>query len=199
MIKTGLFFGSFNPVHVGHMIVANYMRFYTDLSELWLMVSPRNPHKSELSLWDDDIRLDLVRTAVADIPFLSVCDIEFSMPTPSFTIDTLTKLSADYPDREFVMVMGSDGLENFSNWKASEQIINEYTRYIYKRPGTNPAVFETLKNAKVFDAPLMDISSTFIRKALSEGKDIRCLLPCKVWDVICALPCEKKEKLGIRL
>ena len=199
MIKTGLFFGSFNPVHTGHLIIANYMRFYTDLAELWLMVSPRNPHKPESSLWDDDIRLKLVRTAVADIPFLSVCDVEFSMPIPSYTIDTLSKLSATYPDREFVMVMGSDGLENFYKWKSSEHIIKGYTRYIYKRPGTNPAVFENLENIKIFDAPLMDISSTFIRGALSEGKDIRCLLPCKVWDAICALPCEKKEKMDIHI
>ncbi len=182
--KTGLFFGSFNPIHVGHTIVAGYMREFTDLDQVWFVVSPQNPLKDKDSLLADHHRLMLVKTAIEDDSGFGVTDIEFKMPRPSYTIDTLTWLSEKYPDREFVLVAGSDILDSFHRWKNYEVLLEFYSVYIYQRPGYNSAVFKDHPSIRFFDAPLMDISSSFIRMAIAAGKDVRYMLPHRVWDYI---------------
>ena len=188
MIKTGLFFGSFSPIHIGHLAVANYMAVCTDLEEVWFVVSPQNPLKPANLLWDEMFRLELVKIAVAGTPFFSVCDVEYSLPRPSYTIQTLRALSQHYPQREFVLVMGSDSLADFSHWKDYRQIISNYCRYIYPRPnssaGVPVGVETTPENARIVEAPQMELSSTFIRQSLAKGLDVRCFVPQQVWPLI---------------
>ena len=186
--KTGLFFGSFSPIHVGHMAVANYMAVCTDLEEVWFVVSPQNPLKPSNHLWDEQFRLDLVKKAVEGIPFFAVCDLEFSLPRPSYTIDTLNLLSEQYPDRAFVLVMGSDGLAQFSQWKAADQIVARYSRYIYPRHDSEPLCGDPgstiVPNARVVAAPRIEISSTFIRESLALQRDVRCFVPQSIWSLL---------------
>lgn len=186
--KTGLFFGSFSPIHLGHMAIANFMVSYTDLEAIWFVVSPQNPLKPSTHLWDEQFRLQLVKKAVEGIPFFAVCDLEFFLPRPSYTIDTLQSLTEQYPDREFVLVMGSDGLAQFSLWKAAHEIIARYQRYIYPRHDLEPFGESlhsmAIANATVVQAPRIEISSTFIRKSLAEQRDVRCFVPEPVWPLI---------------
>ena len=182
-MKTGLFFGSFNPIHIGHLAIANYMVEFTDIQQLWFVISPQNPLKERKSLLPNYHRLELVHLALEDDPRYSVTDIEFNMPTPSYTIDTLVRLSEKYPEKQFVIIMGSDQLPFFPKWKNSEEIVKHYTRYVYPRPGH--IIDENLEtNLEVVDAPLMEISSSFIRRAIKEGKNIQQFLPEPVWKYI---------------
>lgn len=182
--KTGLFFGSFNPVHTGHMIVAAYMREFTDLEQVWFVVSPQNPLKDKNSLLADHHRLMLLKTAIENDPAFRVSDIEFKMPKPSYTIDTLTWLSEKYPDREFVLIAGTDILESFHKWKNYQVLLEFYSVYIYSRPGFDAGKYSRHPSIKFFDAPMMEISSSFIRNAISKGKDVRYMLPPGVWEYI---------------
>lgn len=175
--RTGLYFGSFNPIHVGHLAIAGYITSFAPLDELWFVVSPQNPLKEKKSLLDAYQRLELVRLAIADDERFRVSDIEFHMPRPSFTIDTLTYLEEKYPEREFLLIMGSDGLATFRKWKNFELIEKKYHRIIYPRPGMSKDEILSHPNLTLVDAPQMDISSSFIRQAISEGKDIRHFLP----------------------
>lgn len=183
-MKIGLFFGSFNPIHIGHMAIANYMVEFTDLDKLWFVVSPQNPLKKKDTLLADHHRLEMVFKATEDDARFQASNIEFNLPKPSYTIDTLTYLKEKYPQYEFVIIMGSDGLVTFSKWKNHEQITGNYTRYVYPRPGTEEQWLKNIENGKIVDAPLMEISSTFIRKAIASGKDIRYFLPEKVWQYL---------------
>lgn len=183
-MKIGLFFGSFNPVHIGHMIIANYMYSQTDLNEVWLVVSPHNPLKSKNSLARDYDRLHLVRLAIGDNPGLKASDVEFHLPVPSYTIHTLTCIKEKYPEKEFVLIMGSDNLATLNKWKNFEIILRDYSIYAYLRPANPSNPFEHLSNIKVFDAPLMQISSTYIRKCIADGKSIRYLTTDAVADYI---------------
>lgn len=182
--KTGLFFGSFNPVHIGHMIVASYMREFTDLDEVWFVISPQNPLKDKKSLLADHHRLMLLKTAVEDDLAFKVSDIEFKMPKPSFTIDTLTWLTEKYPEREFVIIAGTDILPTLHRWKNFEVLLEFYTIYIYNRPGYVVGNYHNHPSISFFEAPLLEISSSFIREAIGRGKDVRYMLPPKVWDYI---------------
>ncbi len=184
MKKTGLFFGSFNPVHTGHLIVAGYMQQFTDLDEVWFVVSPHNPLKEKQDLLDDQERLAMVKMAIADNPSLQLSEIEFSLPRPSYTIDTLTKLEFIYQDREFVIIAGTDIFAEFFKWKDYRLLLKNHLFYIYNRPDFEAAKFAEHPSVKIFKAPLLDISSTFIRKAIGEGKDMRYLLPENVWKYI---------------
>ncbi len=182
--KVGLFFGSFNPVHNGHLIIANYILEYTDLEQIFFVVSPQNPFKQKASLLEDYHRLALVREAIGETRKYHACDIEFKMPKPSYTIDTLTYLKEKYPDKEFSLIMGSDNLKNFHKWKNSQQIIDNHMLYVYPRPNFDVSEFKEVKNITIIDAPLMEISSTFIRKAIKEKKDIRFFMPETAWKYL---------------
>jgi nicotinate-nucleotide adenylyltransferase len=181
-IKTGLFFGSFNPIHIGHLIVAAYMREFSDLDQVWFVISPHNPLKEKKTLLDDHHRLMLVKAAIEDDPKLKASDIEFKMSQPSYTIDTLTYLSEKYPEREFVLIGGTDILGSFHKWKNYQLILNNYQIYIYNRPGYKRGDYANHPSIKYFEAPLMEISSSFIRQAIKDGKDIQYMLPLKVWE-----------------
>jgi len=183
-VKIGLFFGSFNPIHIGHMVIANWFAEYTDLDEIWFVVSPQNPFKEKKSLLDDHHRLALVREAIEDDRRFGVSDIEFKMPQPSYTIDTLTYLEEKYPGKKLVLIAGSDQLPSFDKWKNPDRILELYEMYIYARPGTRESKYDQHPSVKIFQTPLMEISSTFIRKSIKEGKDMRYMLPPKVWKYI---------------
>ncbi len=182
--KIGLLFGSFNPIHNGHLILANYMAEFTDLDEVWFVVSPQNPLKDKKSLLADYHRLALTRLAVEDHQKLKVTNIEFSMPKPSYTIDTLTWLSEEYPNNEFVLICGTDIFNSFHKWKNYQEILNQYSLYVYPRPGSELGNFADNQSIKVFDAPQMEISSSFIRKAIKQKKNLDYWMPLKVYEYI---------------
>ena len=182
--KTGLFFGSFNPVHTGHMIIANYMATQTDLQEVWLVVSPHNPLKARHTLASDYDRLHLVRLAVGDAPGLMASDIEFRLPKPSYTIDTLSYLREKYPDRSFVLIMGADNLNTLPKWKNYEVLLRDYTIYVYNRPDSGATELANHPSVTFFQAPLMQLSATYIRKCLQEGKSVQYLVPDEVFHYL---------------
>jgi nicotinate-nucleotide adenylyltransferase len=181
-MKTGLYFGSFNPIHIGHMAIANFMIEFSDLEQLWFVVSPHNPLKEKKTLLKDYHRLEMVQRAVEDDDRFRASDIEFKLPTPSYTIDTLVYLEEKNPGREFQLVMGADGLRTFHKWKHANLIVEKYHRLIYPRPGVDMDSVSKLGNASVVNAPLMEISSSFIRNAIKEGKDIRHLVPARAYQ-----------------
>ena len=182
LLKTGLYFGSFNPIHIGHMAIGNFMIEFSDLEELWFVVSPQNPLKEKRSLLKDYHRLEMVRLAIQDDDRFQASDIEFKLPTPSYTIDTLAYLEEKYPGREFLLVMGADGLHTFHKWKNAELIARKYHRLIYPRPQVDNEAVAKTPNATLVAAPLIEISSSFIRQAIKEGKDIRHLVPATAYD-----------------
>ncbi len=183
-MKTGLFFGSFNPVHIGHLAIANYISEFTEVKEIWFVLSPHNPLKEKLSLLPEHDRKFLLEIAIGDDPRFKISDVEFKLPQPSFTIDTLTYLKERYPTREFMIIMGADGLDSFDKWKNYETIIKQYHRIILSRPGCDIEKLPFKENSTYIDAPQMEISSTFIRKAIKENKDIRHFLPHGVYEYI---------------
>jgi nicotinate-nucleotide adenylyltransferase len=183
-MKVGLFFGSFNPVHIGHLAIANYMVEFTDLDKFWFVVSPHNPLKQKNTLLQNHHRLQMVNIAIEDDNRFKVSDIEFKLPQPSYTINTLTYLKEKYPDLTFALIMGSDGLSTFAKWKNYKELISNYQRYVYPRPGTSPELLQNIENGVIVNAPLMDISSTFIRSSIAQRKDVRHFLPEKVWQYI---------------
>ena len=180
--KIGLFFGSFNPVHVGHLAIAGHMLEFTDLDEVWMVVSPHNPLKKKESLLSDTHRLRLVREAIGENARIKASNIEFKLPQPNYTIDTLAYLREKYPAHKFVLIMGTDNLQNLHKWKNYEQLLAGYYIYAYKRPGFDSGKFDTHPSVKVTDAPLMEISSSFIRQAIKDKKDVRYLLAPPVWQ-----------------
>ncbi|HKL34097.1 MAG TPA: nicotinate (nicotinamide) nucleotide adenylyltransferase [Tangfeifania sp.] len=182
---TGLYFGSFNPIHIGHLAIANYLVEFTEIDQLWFVVSPHNPHKKKANLLNDYDRLELAHRAVGDDMRLKVSDIEFFLPKPSYTVDTLAYLKDRNPNRHFKILMGSDNLENFHKWKNYETIVENYGVIVYPRPGFEASKMKTHKNITLAEnVPLMEISSSFIRNAVKEGKDVRYFLPPKVWEYI---------------
>lgn len=183
-MKTGLFFGSFNPIHVGHLVIAEYMVSRTDLDEVWIVVSPQNPLKAKKSLANNFDRLHLVRLAVEDNPNLQVSDIEFKLPIPSYTVDTLTYLREKHPKREFVLIMGGDNLCSLPKWKNHEILLRDYQIYVYNRPSYGDCPLKDYESIEFYNAPLMDISATFIRKSIKEDLSIRYLVTPKVFDEI---------------
>lgn len=182
--KTGLFFGSFNPIHNGHLMIANYLVEFTDLEQIWFVVSPQNPLKEKASLAPDYDRLEMVRRAVDDDPRFRVSDIEMHLPRPSYTIHTLTYLSEKHPERQFVLIVGGDNLQYFHKWKNPEQILEQYPMYVYARPGFSGGEYTSHPSVKIVEAPLIEISSSFIREALRAGHDVRYFLPPPVYQYI---------------
>jgi nicotinate-nucleotide adenylyltransferase len=188
--KVGLYFGSFNPIHIGHLAIAGYMNEYAGLDQVWFVVSPHNPLKKKETLLTDHQRLHMVNLAIGDNNRLKACDIEFKLPVPSYTIDTLTYLNEKYPSNEFVLVMGEDNLYTLHKWKNVTELINKCKIYIYPRPDTakpaSPILGQILEAADLHfvNAPLMDISGTFIRQGIRDGKDMSYFLPPAVWKYI---------------
>lgn len=189
-MKTGLYFGSFNPIHIGHMAIANYIYEYSELDEIWFVVSPHNPLKKKSSLLDDHHRVQLAEIAIADDQRFRVSDIESKLPRPSYTIDTLTYLSEKHPSRQFALIMGSDNLATIDKWKSAEMLIEMCKIFVYPRKdkakGPGPATRSLIHSAdiEIVEAPFMEISGTFIREAISQDKDIRHFLPHGVWQYV---------------
>ncbi len=184
-VKTGLFFGSFNPVHIGHLAIANYFKSFSDLEEIWMVVSPHNPLKKKKSLLNQYDRLDMLNMALKEAPEgIHSCDIEFQLKQPSYTIDTLTYLKERHPTNEFAIIVGSDNLASFHKWKNYEEIIRQYQIYVYPRPGFDMKPYENHPKFIPVDAPVMEISSSFIRNAIKKEKDIRCFLPKEIYHYI---------------
>ncbi len=183
-MKTGLFFGSFNPVHIGHLIIANFMATQTELQEIWMVVSPQNPFKNKKSLAKDHDRLHLVRLAIGDNLRIKASDIEFGLPKPSYTVDTLTYLKEKFPEKEFALIMGGDNLGSFHKWKNYEQILSNHEIYVYKRPQYELGDLVDHPNITIVEAPLMQISASYIRQCIKDGKSIQYLVPDPVFEYI---------------
>lgn len=175
--KVGLLFGSFNPIHTGHLILAHFMATHTDLEEVWLVVSPQSPFKVGQELLPEQDRLRLVQLAIAGNDKLQAMDVEFSMPKPSYTVDTLQELRLRYPGFQFVLLMGEDNLPGLPTWKQADQILAEHAVYVYPRPGVAVGGVKAHPAVQVIEAPLLDISATFVRACVRAGKSIRYLVP----------------------
>lgn len=182
--KIGLFFGSFNPIHIGHLILANYMANHTDLDEVWLVVSPQNPLKKSKGLADMYDRLEMAHLGIGDSEKLRASDIEFQLSKPSYTVNTLVYLEEKYPEYAFSLIMGGDNLRNLHKWKNYEILLRDHEIYVYPRPGYDPGKFAEHPSVHLTDTPHMEISSTFIRQSLKNGKSIRYLVPDAVIDFI---------------
>lgn len=183
-MKIGLFFGSFNPIHNGHLIIANYVCETTDLDKVWLVVSPHNPLKQKESLLREQDRLHLINLAIEDNKNLKATNIEFKLPKPSYTIDTLTYLKEKYPQHVFSLIMGSDNLETLHKWKNFELILQNYPIYVYNREGSAKNPFPNKPNIHFLHFPFLDISATFIRVNLKKGTSMQYFLPDPVWKYI---------------
>lgn len=182
-MKIGLYFGSFNPVHVAHLIIANHILNETDIQKIWFVISPHNPFKNKSGLLNEYHRLELVRLATEDDNRIKASDIEFGLPKPSYTSATLAYLTEKYPDHDFCLVMGSDSFQNLHQWKNAETIIKNYPVYVYRRPH-----FEIDNSIgamlTMVEAPLLQLSATQIRKYINEGKSVRYMVPDKVLEEI---------------
>jgi nicotinate-nucleotide adenylyltransferase len=183
-MKIGLFFGSFNPIHIGHLIIANYMANYTTLDQVWLIVSPHNPLKDIDGLTNMYDRLEMANLALENSANIKVKDIEFKLPQPSYTIDTLTHLKEKYPEHSYSLIMGSDNLVSFKKWKNYELILRDYHIHVYPRPGYESQDFSGHPSVTITDTPLMEISATFIRKSILNKKNVQFFVPDKVLEFI---------------
>lgn len=179
-MKVGLFFGSFNPIHIGHLIIANYMANHTDLDQVWLVVSPHNPLKEKSDLINMYDRLEMAKLATDDALNIRVSDIELKLPQPSYTIDTLTYLKEKYPEHNFSLIMGSDNLLSLKKWKNYELILRDYHIHVYPRPGYENHDYLNHPAVSITSTPLMELSATFIRRSIKEGKSVQYFLQDKV-------------------
>ena len=186
MSKIGLYFGTFNPIHVGHLIIANHLVEYSDLEEIWMVVTPHNPFKKKKTLLDNHHRFELVYRATENYSKIKPSDIEFNLPQPNYTITTLASLSEKYPEKEFSLIMGEDNLKSFHKWKNYEAILEDYTIYVYPRIADGTMENQFLNHPKIIkiNAPIMEISSTMIRNGIKNKKNIKPLLPESVWSYI---------------
>jgi len=188
-MKIGLYFGTFNPIHIGHLIIANHLAEYSGLDQIWMVVTPHNPLKNKQTLLDDYQRLQLVFLATEDYPKIKPSDIEFKLPQPNYTVNTLAHLQEKFPQHIFSLIMGEDNLKSFHKWKNHEVILENHEIYVYPRISSETDTNQNLafkNNPKVhiIDAPIVEISSTFIRESIKNKKNVRPLLPEKVWEYI---------------
>ncbi|GFD81553.1 nicotinate-nucleotide adenylyltransferase [Tenacibaculum mesophilum] len=186
MKNIGLYFGTFNPIHIGHLIIANHMVEYSDLDEIWMVVTPHNPFKKKSSLLDNHHRLDMVYLATEEYEKIQPSDIEFRLPQPNYTINTLAHISEKHPSYNFSLIMGEDNLKSLHKWKNYEAILEDYNIYVYPRvsEGIVESQFKNHKKIHRVEAPIIEISSTMIRKAIKEEKNCKPLLSQKVWKYI---------------
>lgn len=185
-MKVGLYFGTFNPIHVGHLIIANYLAENSDLDEVWMVVTPHNPLKKKSGLLEDYHRLHMIHLATERFDKIKPSDIEFKLPQPNYTINTLIHLTEKFPKYEFSLIMGEDNLKSLNKWKNYEQILEDYDIYVYPRISESEVPDEFVNHPKIHkvEAPIIELSSTFIRNSVKEGKDIRPMLDEKVWEYI---------------
>jgi nicotinate-nucleotide adenylyltransferase len=185
-MKVGLYFGTFNPIHVGHLIIANHMAEHADLDQIWMVVTPHNPLKKKSTLLDDYHRLQMVHLATEDFPKIKPSDIEFKLSQPNYTVNTLVHLQEKYPNYAFSLIMGEDNLKSFHKWKNYETILEHHDIYVYPRISTEIENLDLKNHPKIhlIDAPVVEISSTFIRDTIKNGKNVQPLLPHKVWEYI---------------
>ena len=185
-MNVGLFFGTFNPIHIGHLTIANHIAEYSDLDQVWFVVTPHSPFKKKNSLLDDHQRLEMVYQAVKDYPKLRQSDIEFNLTQPNYTINTLVHLEEKYPDHEFALIMGEDNLKSFHKWKNYQLILELHDIYVYPRLSEGKVETQFDEHPKIHhvDSPIMELSSTFIRKSIKEGKNVRPMLPENVWEYL---------------
>lgn len=177
-MNIGLFFGSFNPVHTGHLIIANYMADYTGLDEIWLVVSPQNPFKVNDELLDENARLELLNLAIRDDNRFKAIDVEFHLDRPSYTVNTLSHLRDLHPEHDFTLIIGGDNLQNFHRWKDYQEILKQHKVFVYARAGiVEKPLLSNNPQIKLFEVPLLNISSTYIRESIQAGKSIRYLIP----------------------
>jgi len=186
MSKIGLYFGTFNPIHVGHLIIANYMVEHSDLEEIWMVVTPHNPFKKKSSLLENHHRFELVYRATEHYPKIKTSDIEFKLPQPNYTVHTLAHISETYADKEFCLIMGEDNLKSFHKWKNYETILEHHHIYVYPRIAEGMVDHQFKNHPKIhkIDAPIVQISSTMIRNGIKEKKNIKPLLTQEVWEYI---------------
>ena len=185
-MKIGLYFGTFNPIHVGHMIIANHMAEHSDLDQIWMVVTPHNPHKQKTTLLDDYQRLHMVTLATEDFTKIKPSDIEFKLQQPNYTVNTLAHMEEKYPMHEFALIMGEDNLNSFHKWKNYEVILNNHEIYVYPRKNSDKINEQFVAHNKIkrVDAPIIELSSTFIRDNIKSKKNVAPMLPQKVWDYI---------------
>ncbi len=184
--QIGVFSGSFNPVHMGHLILANYITEFTDIDEVWFVVTPHNPLKEASHLANEKHRLNMCQVAIKEMEKLKVSEIEFSMPKPSYTIDTLDKFKNDYPNLDFSLIIGADNWNELHLWKSYERLRSEYKLMVYPRLNSEVNIEEQFKdNVQLIEAPIIQISSTFIRSSIKENKDVRAFLPNHIYEYIC--------------
>ena len=187
MKKIGLFFGSFNPIHIGHLILANYILEKSEMNELWFVVSPQNPFKDKKSLLTDHNRLDMVQLAVKNYPKMRASNVEFSLPKPSYTIDTLTYLKEKYPNYSFALIMGEDNLDSLPKWKNAEKLMSDYQIIVYPRTfegEKKDSEYLQHENISMVNAPIIELSATEIRNMIKEGKNVRPMLPPEVFEYL---------------
>ncbi len=185
-MKIGLYFGTFNPIHIGHLIIANHMAEYSDLNQIWMVVTPHNPLKKKENLLDDYKRLNLVALATEDFPKIKPSDIEFKLAQPNYTVHTLAHLHDKFPQHEFSLIMGEDNLKSLHKWKNYDVILQNHDIYVYPRISTETENLEFKNHPRIhlIDAPIVEISSTFIRESIKNKKNIQPLIPYKVWEYI---------------
>jgi len=185
-MKIGLFFGSFNPIHIGHLVIANHLVEHSDLEQVWFVVTPHSPFKKKSTLLDNYQRLEMVYRATKDYSKLKPSDIEFNLPQPNYTINTLVYLQERYPDYAFSLIMGEDNLKSFHKWKNHELILENHHIYVYPRISghTIETPFDGHNNIHHISAPIMELSSTFIRNAIKQGKNVQPMLPQHVWEYL---------------
>lgn len=181
MKKVGIYSGSFNPIHHGHVMLANYLVEFSDLDELWFVVTPQNPLKEKSELLDDDERLKMVQLAIGDDPRFHVSDIEMHLPRPSYTINTLTALSEQHPDCQFVFICGMDSLQNLTRWREYQKILDNYKLLVFPREGYDGGELVHHPSVTILETPILEISSTFIRQCVKEGHDVRHFMPEKAF------------------
>lgn len=189
-MKIGLYFGTFNPIHIGHLIIANHMAEYAGLDQVWMVVTPHNPLKKKSTLLDDYHRLQMVHLATEDFPKIRPSDIEFKLSQPNYTVNTLVHLQEKFPDYDFSLIMGEDNLRSLHKWKNYEAILAHHEIYVYPRledkgkTDAEDSLFKNHPKIHMIDAPVVEISSTFIRSNIKKGKNVQPLLPLKVWEYI---------------
>ncbi|ESU29141.1 nicotinate-nucleotide adenylyltransferase [Flavobacterium limnosediminis JC2902] len=185
-MKIGLYFGTFNPIHIGHLIIANHMAEHSGLDQVWMVVTPHNPHKQKSSLLDDYHRFHMVHLATEDYPKIKPSDIEFKLPQPNYTVNTLAHLQEKFPNHEFCLIMGEDNLNSLHKWKNYEMILQNHDIFVYPRAASGEIDPQFVSHPKIHrvGAPILELSSTFIRESIKTGKNIRPMLPHKVWEYI---------------